>query len=1189
MFTIKKKKGLFVKTGIVSIVLSCMVAMVNTLFIDRGTMAVAENSSVQGSFTQEILLSNKNAILQNYSKEDLIATESFLLNRPYEGNGRVIDADEDGRVDVFDLCIMRQEYQETGNYYHLLTKLINDKAETCTTTSSTGAISSNRVIVRTEREYDFSPYNTVALLSGDDYEYILQFDNLKDTETCISDLQNKKDVLYAVLDDTIFVPIDEIQYEEEISSANSVMLKTANSWGFSEIEADKYASYLSQNFSNHITVAVIDTGVSNHEFLNNRLLNGYNVINDTYNVTDDVGHGTHVAGTIVDCTPGLNIDILPIRVMKGVYNARGEWTGSGNTSVINAGIDKAVELGADIINMSLGGPNPDSSMEYHINQAINSGVTVVVSAGNESTDTKTRHPANMTNNCIVVSAVDKSMKRAYFSNYGQSVDVAAPGVNIKSCIPNNIKQATYYGLNYDSWNGTSMAAPHISAAVAMIKYSGIATTPSKIESTLISTCTDLGTPGYDVYYGHGIPKLSKLIKSTVKPSISLSKTSASAYVGDTIQLSASCTPSDANVVWSSSNASVATVSNGKVVARGAGNATIIASFVYEGQTYSASCSVSVKAVKIDLNETNKTVYQTDEFNLSAKTEPANLVVSWSSSNSSVASVSNGKVTAINPGTATITASITYAGRTYSSSCNVTVKKVSVELNPKSLSILIGDISKINATTSPSGLSVSWSTSNNMVASINNGSVTANAPGNITITASMMYNGKQYTDTCAVTVKEPSINLVYSQLKMAKNETITMLANTSPSGQSINWSSEDTSICTISSSGVITAKSIGNTMITGTITYAGATYSSSCNVIVGEPKVTLSKTNLSMYVSDTQSLVASVIAVDGSNITSETKSDISWSSSNSSVATVDSNGAVKAVATGTATITAKYTFCGINYTATCSVTVQGKPTISLNKSSLSLYIGDTSTLSTTVTPSGQTVSWSTSNSSVAMVNNGKITAISNGTATITASFRYNGVNYSTTCTVTVKKPSISVSISSSSIWLGDTTYVSKSGSIPSGATVSWTSSNSSVATVNSSGTVTGVGDGTATITGSFTYGGNKYSSSTTVKVITLNSVRTFTVSPSSGSNGSTTFAFNANVGFVADKVTIQVCSTNKALQSNGSYDYTTYTNEIPIHKSDASHWYYNTTLTGFSSGSYLVRCRAYNGSSSVTAYVNLTIK
>lgn len=1180
---IKIKKQL-VKTVFASVILSCILIITDSSFIGYETTAYAESSSIMGSSIQSTILSTQDAVLQNYTIEDLIATQDFLINRTYEGDGRVVDANKDGHINAFDLCILKQNFKETGNYYQLISKMINEENnQLFSTISSSGEKVSNRLIVRCDCAMDFSEYLPISILSDSEFKYIIQFDNSESTENCLSDLQGKEHIIYAEIDEFTSIPDDTETEDAELSMFQSESVVSSNSWGVFSIEADKYSDYLSQNFNNQITVAVIDTGVSNHDFLNGRISgNGYDIFNGDKDPTDDQGHGTHVSGTIVDCTPGLNISILPIKVLGS--------NGRGNNSQVSKGIDYARKMGVDVINMSLGG-GLSSDIDYSIQQAVEAGITVVVAAGNDNVDTRNCSPAHLSN-CIVVSAIDKSMNKAYFSNYGNSVDVAAPGVNIKSCVPRNI-----YGYDYDSWDGTSMATPHIAAAAAMIKYSGIATGPSEIESTLINTCTDLGTSGYDVYYGYGIPKLSKLIKNTINPSISLSKTSATAYIGDTIQLSASCTPSDVSVVWSSSNTSVATVSNGKIVAQGTGNATIIASFVYEGQTYSASCSISVKAIKIDLSETNKTVYQTDEFTLSAKTEPENLVVSWSSSNSSIASVSDGKVTAINPGTATITASITYAGKTYSSSCNVTVQKVSVELSPKSLSLLIGDTSKINATTSPSGLSVSWSTSNNMVASINNGMVTANAPGNITIAASIIYNGKQYTDSCAVTVKEPSIELAYNQLKMAKNETITMLAETSPSGQSINWSSEDTSICTINSSGVITAKSIGNTMITGTITYAGTTYSSSCNVIVGEPKVTLSKTSLSMYVSDTQSLVASVIAVDGSDITSETKSDISWSSSNSSVATVDSNGAVKAIATGTATITAKYTFCGINYTAACSVTVQGKPTISLNKSSLSLYIGDTSTLTATVTPSGQTVSWSTSNSSIVMINNGKVTAISNGTATITASFRYNGVTYSTTCSVTVTKPSISLSANSyngfcnssnNGFWLGDTATLTKSGNIPSTASVNWTSSNTSVVTVNSNGKLTSVNGGSSTITAKFTYGGNTYSSSISVTVLSTNTVRTFTVSPSSGSNGSTVFAFNANVGFVADKVTIQICSTSKTLQSNGSYDYTTYTNEIPIHKSDVSHWYYNTTLTGFSSGSYLVRCRAYNGSSSVTAYVNLTI-
>lgn len=1207
--SIMKRKSIFAKGGILATVVASLFASLHLIALDDNSIAYADDVSIQGMTTQASILSVEDAVLQNYNMEDLIATQSFILNRPYDGNGRVIDANEDGVINCFDMCILKHDYMQTGNYNVLLTEMINGIGATNITTNADGAKSTNRVAVRATQEYDFSEFCPIAVLSNDEYKYLLQFESYDDAINCVTALQSADNIVYAELDEIIDLPDDNMSDELESNSLTSNIQKASNSWGVSTIEADKFAKYLQSNFNSHITVAVVDTGVSNHSFLSGRLLNGgYDYVNGDNDPTDDQGHGTHVAGTVVDCTPGLNIDILPVKVMYPHWERKdGQWVleGSGKNSLISAGIDYATDMGADVINLSLGGKGHSKQIDEAITRATKYGVTVVVSAGNNDEDTKYYCPAHISN-AIVVSAIDSSLSRASFpnwgSNFGQSVDVAAPGVNIKSCLIGGIYDPDgnqYYYGDYALWSGTSMAAPHISAAAAMIKYANPSATPAQIESTLIGTCQDLGSTGYDVYYGHGVPKLSKLIKQSVNPAISLSQSSWSGYVGENFTLKASVVPSDQSVVWSSSDTSVATVSNGNVTAQGAGTATIIASFVYEGQTISASCSVTVKPVSIALIETKKTVYQTDKFQLNATTSPSGLGVSWTSSDSDVAIVSDGKVTARNPGSAVITATITYAGRMYTASCNVTVLKVSVEINPKNISILLGDTSMISCTTSPPNMSVSWESSNNVIASVAGGKITANAPGTVTITASITYNGKVYTDTATVKVEEPSVELNYHQTKLARNETLQMLYTVKPEGQNVTWSSEDTSICTIAANGLITAKSIGNTMITATITYAGNIYADQCNVIVGEPKVTLDKSTISMYVSDTQSLVASVIAVDGMNITSETKSDISWSTSNSSVATVDSNGAVKGIAKGTATITAKYVFCGITYSATCTVTVEGKPSISLNKSSLSMYIGDTSTLTATVIPTNSSVSWSSSNTSVAMVSSsGKITAVSNGTATITASFRYNGVIYSTTCTVTVTKPSISVSISSSSIWLGDTTYVSKSGNIPSGVTVSWSSSNTSVATVNSSGTVTGVGGGSATITGSFTYGGNKYSASTTVKITTSNSVRTFFIYPSSDSDkhiiasgyaSSTVFTLNANLGFVANKVTIQVTSTDKQLQNNDTiYDYVAYSNEVNMTKVDASHWSIETKFRGFDSGTYFVRCRAYNGSSSATAYVRLII-
>lgn len=1285
-------KKTFVRTTIA--MLTTIASTIVVPFTFNPTCTSAFDVEIGGASTQDVILSQDNAVLQKYSIEDIIATQAFLLNRPYDGIGRVVDADEDGVVNVFDLCKLKHDYKIEGNYNILLTELINDVGASNISVNADGDKSTNRVAVRTTSEYDFTEYHPLAILSNNEYKYLLQFSSYSEANDCIESLQSNKNVVYAEIDGITGLPIDEFSYEDlDISSYSdySETQRASNSWGVSAIEADVFADYLRNNFNNHITVAVVDTGVSNHSFLQGRILNGgIDYVNGDNDPTDDEGHGTHVAGTVVDCTPGLNIDILPVKVMKPEWgkNKYGDWVinGTGNNSQISAGIDYAVKMGADVINLSLGGQGCSNQIHESVVKAIKSGVAVVVSAGNVNANTQYYCPAHVSE-AITVSAIDSSLTRSVWdlkngkaSNYGNSVDIAAPGTGILSSVPSSVYDPDgnrYYHGDYDSWNGTSMAAPHISAAVAMIKYAGIATSPAQIESTLIGTCKDLGTTGKDVYYGYGVPKLSSLIKDSIKPSISLSNTSATLYKGQKYTLSASVSPGDVlvnwntsdssvatvsngvvtangegtatitafftyngtnysaqckvtvkkpgitlsestksvyqtntftlkattlptnqTVFWSSSNTNVATVSNGVVTAINPGTATITASLTYSGQAYSATCNVTVKEVSVKLDQSSKTVYQTDEFTLTATSTPLGQTITWSSSDNSVAKVTNGKVVAINPGTANITASIVYGGKTFSASCAITVKKVSVELDTHEKTVLIGENASLKAKTSPEGLSTTWESTNNMVASISGGNITAKAPGTVTITVSMVYNGRTYSDKCTLNVVMPSVKMQYSQAKISRNETMKLLADTLPEGQTITWSSEDTSICTIDSTGKITGKAIGNTMVYASITYSGTTYTDKCNIIVGEPKVTLDKSSMSFYVGDTYSLIASVIAVDGSNITSETKSDISWSSSNSNVATVDSNGAVKALAMGNATITAKYTFCGITYSATCLVTVQGKPEISLSKSSLSMYIGDTSTLTATVNPSTASVSWTSSDSSIAMVSNGKITAISNGSATITASFRYNGVTYSTTCKVTVIKPSISISIGSSSIWLGDTTYMSKSGNIPSGVTVSWSSSNNNIATVNSSGTVTAVGDGTATITGSFTYGGNKYSSSTTVKTLTTNSVRTFFIYPSSaedkhiiasGYASSTVFTFNANVGFVANRVTLQVLNTEKQLQNNDTiYDYVALSSEVDMTKDDVSHWSAEVRLNGFSAGEYLIRCRAYNGSSSSTAYVRVRI-
>jgi uncharacterized protein YjdB len=202
----------------------------------------------------------------------------------------------------------------------------------------------------------------------------------------------------------------------------------------------------------------------------------------------------------------------------------------------------------------------------------------------------------------------------------------------------------------------------------------------------------------------------------------------------------------------------------------------------------------------------------------------------------------------------------------------------------------------------------------------------------------------------------------------------------------------------------------------------------------------------------------------------TNKTVTWTSSSSSIATVDQNGKITAVSEGTATITAK----AGDKTATCSVTVKKNTvaveSVTLDKSSLELTEGETATLTATVKPdnaTNKTVTWSSDKTSVATVDaNGKVTAVAEGTATITA----KAGDKTATCSVTVKKnviavESVTLDITSTILNTGETLTLTATVK-PDNATdktVTWSSSNSSVATVDANGKVTAVAQGTAIVT------------------------------------------------------------------------------------------------------------------------------
>lgn len=326
---------------------------------------------------------------------------------------------------------------------------------------------------------DFSGYNPQTILKSEDNIYILQFNTSSEAKNAFQEISNRKDIEWAESDQ--YIGTSSVSVSSQVASDSM-------SWGVSRMGADEYAKKTSKE---SITVAVVDTGVSSHPFLSGRIVSGYDYIDNDSDPADLNSHGTHVSGTIVDCTPGLNVKIMPVRVLDA--------SGSGNTTTIAIGIRYAVDHGAKVINLSLGGGH-SSYLDSYIQYAVDHGVTVVAAAGNNYSNTSSFCPAHLMN-IIVVSAIDDSEMRAYFSNYGNSVDIAAPGVDIVSCVP---------GGGYASYDGTSMATPHISGAAAMVILNNPGITPAEVENKLKSCARDLGTSGWDMYYGYGIPDLTKI-------------------------------------------------------------------------------------------------------------------------------------------------------------------------------------------------------------------------------------------------------------------------------------------------------------------------------------------------------------------------------------------------------------------------------------------------------------------------------------------------------------------------------------------------------------------------------------------------------------------------------------------------------------------------------------------------------
>src|SRR5437879_96521 len=371
-------------------------------------------------------------------------------------------------------------------------------------------------------------------------------------------------------------------------------------------------------------------------------------------------------------------------------------------------------------------------------------------------------------------------------------------------------------------------------------------------------------------------------------------------------------------------------------------------------------------------------------------------VTWASSNTSVATVSNaGLASAVTAGSTTITA--TSEGTSGTSSITVTnIPVTSVDVAPPTATVQTGLTVQLTATprdvngTALSGRAVSWSSSNTSVATVNgSGLVTAVTPGAATITATS--EGKTGTSSITVTnVPVASLDVTPATATVQAGQTVQLTATprdangATLSGRTVTWSSSNTSVATVTSSGLVSGVAPGSATITATSEGKSGTSSISVtNVPVATVEVT--PPSVSVQAGQTVQLTATPRDAGGTALSGRT---VTWSSSNTAVATVSNSGLVSGATPGTATITA--TSEGKSGTSSITVTNVPVATVEVTPASASVQAGQTVQL--TATPkdaggnplSGRTVTWSSSNTAVATVSNsGLVSGATPGSITISA--------------------------------------------------------------------------------------------------------------------------------------------------------------------------------------------------------------
>ena len=593
--------------------------------------------------------------------------------------------------------------------------------------------------------------------------------------------------------------------------------------------------------------------------------------------------------------------------------------------------------------------------------------------------------------------------------------------------------------------------------------------------------------------------------STSVDNIEISPPNATILVDSTQILNASVSVSGGaptTVTWLSSNMTVATVTSvtattGIVTGLAEGEVTVTATSTFDSMIFGEATITVSELAEI---ESISIVPQMDTVDVdSTITLMANVIatggaattVTWASEDANVTvDATTGVVTGVSVGTAIVSATSTFGTNVVAFATIEVIQPpvvVSISLPPEN-NLQVGTEISLTAIVSVLGgasETVTWESSNSTIASVSqSGVVTGNAVGTVDIIATSTFDlSKSATTTFTITEAPLADSVLFVQIANPQttlfvDSTSTFVANVVIQGnasQEITWSSDNDMVVTVDALGLVRANQIGLATITATSDFDPSKFASVEITVTEAPailSVTVTPSNREIVQGETVILAVSSMSVGGAS------DDVTWASANESIATVSQFGEVEAISVGTVEITATSDFDS-NQFGTVSITVTPKPrvlTVEVALDTALIVAGETTEATATVSAEGgasEAVVWSSSNEGVATVQSTTgatiiINGESQGTATITAiSTVDNSVLGEATLTVAVasKVTSVLVTPPTASVNVNETVQLTEILTVTGDAsrTVTWTSSDTNVAMVNTTGLVTVVGEGEVTIT------------------------------------------------------------------------------------------------------------------------------